>query len=316
MVYELRRILDEYLPDIAMLKGSIDTFLIGKLVLVRDEYSRGLLIASGGKGEMFVEVTRVGNKVYVPTSSIKGVLRRIGEAIAKRIASSIPELERGVVLAHCELEDEGVTHICNDITSLIEMLRHRDSLSLLAEKGYIPRDAVDEILEQLSSKDQLVKGVKRVESLLSELCPICRVFGGPGLAGKLRILRVELSNDDPSRSISRLTHISIDRGRRVVLEEALFVEEYADIEKIFIEFVARNIAPGSVDYKLLIATLNVLKDVPLLLGHSKSRGLGWYKLNTAETKLVYLDLTKIQNADHLINAILNPFSYGEEVEIR
>jgi CRISPR/Cas system CSM-associated protein Csm3 (group 7 of RAMP superfamily) len=310
---ELRRILGEYLPGVATVKGSIDILVVGRAVFTRDECSRGVLIASGGEGEMLIEAIRVGDRIHVPTSSIKGVFRRIGEAIAKSIASSLPEPEKSILLAHCESDDEGVAHVCYDITHLLNVLKDRESIRLLAERGYVPGDAIDEIFSQLISEDR--RGIKRVEPLLAQLCPVCRVFGGPGLAGKLRILRVMLGGDDLSKAIDRLAHTSIDRSRRVVLEGALFVEEYVDLKRIVVEFVAQNVVQGSTDYRLLMSMLSTLKEVPLLLGHSKSRGLGWYRLDTTETRLVYLDLTKMQSLHQFLNAILNPFSYGEEVKI-
>jgi CRISPR/Cas system CSM-associated protein Csm3 (group 7 of RAMP superfamily) len=315
MAQELRKLIDEYIPRVAMVKPSIDTLIVGELVFVRDENSRGLLIASGGKGEMFIEVIRVENRVYIPASSIKGVLRRVGEAVAKSIAFSLQGLERDILLAHCELENEGVTHLCYDITKLLDMLRDRDSLRLLAERGYIPRDAVEEVYNQLRSEDQADKGIRRLEALVSQLCPVCRVFGGSGLAGKLRILRVEISPEDADKAVNRLTHVSIDRGRRVAFEGALFVEEHTAIEKIRVGFAARNIVPDSTDYKLLVATLRTLKELPLLLGHSKSRGLGWYRLSIAESRIIYIDFAKVVDVKQLVNAILNPFNFGVELKI-
>lgn len=317
MAVEIRKILDEFIPDVAKVKETIDVLIVGKIALVRDDCSRGVLVAAPGKGELFIEIARAGDRVYIPTSSIKGVLRRVSEAIAKNIALLLQEPERSVLLAHCELEHEGVTHLCYDVTYLLKLVRSRDSLALLAERGYIPRDTVDEILNQLSSSDSLAvaMGIRRIEPLFSQLCPVCRVFGGPGLAGKLRVASVTLSNADLSVSVDRLTHTSIDRGRRVVLEGALFVKEYADIKDITVEITARNVVKDSTDYKLLIATLKALKDMSLLIGHSKSRGLGWYRLDTARTRLVYVDLTRIQSLTQLLNVILNPYSFGEELKI-
>jgi hypothetical protein len=62
VVQELRRILGEYLPGVAMVRGSIDTLVVGRVVFTRDECSRGVLIASGGKGEVLVEAIRVGEQ--------------------------------------------------------------------------------------------------------------------------------------------------------------------------------------------------------------------------------------------------------------
>ena len=95
-----------------------------------------------------------------------------------------------------------------------------------------------------------------------------------------------------------------------------FQKEVESIERIYVEFVAKNIALGSTNYKLLMTALSALKELPLLLGHSRSRGLGWYRLSTAESRLVYTDLTKVGDLNQLLNVILNTFNYCAEVRYR
>ncbi len=304
-VGQLLNLVDSLVPK------SLGHLVLGKLVFARDELSRGLAIAAGRRGEMLIEVMKVDGEVYIPASSIKGALRRLSESIARSAIGGSSGVLEAVTMAHCELEDEGVVHLCHDISPLYEVYTRlsRDDLEALASRGLVPRDKVEE-LKRLLASDPLT-ALRRLEPLTAQLCTICRLFGGPGLAGKFKVTGAQLLGS----RLSTLTHIMIDRERGTVSEGALYVEEFAVPEALTVEFIVENAPPGSPEYDLLLKTLRALEHVVLAIGHSKSRGLGWFRLAKDKSQLLLIDLNKATKPQELIEMLTKPEQYAERVDI-
>jgi CRISPR/Cas system CSM-associated protein Csm3 (group 7 of RAMP superfamily) len=304
-VGQLLNLVDSLVPK------SLGHLVVGRLVFARDELSRGLAIAAGRRGEVLIEVMKVDGEVYIPASSVKGALRRLSESIARSAIGGSSGVLEAVTMAHCELEDEGVVHLCHDISPLYEVYTRlsRDDLEALASRGLVPRDKVEELWRLLAS-DPLT-ALRRLEPLTAQLCTICRLFGGPGLAGKFKVTGVQLLGS----RLSTLTHIMIDRERRTVSEGALYVEEFAVPEALTVEFIVENAPPGSPEYDLLLKTLRALEHVVLTIGHSKSRGLGWFRLAKDKSQLLLIDLNKATKPQELIEMLTRPEQYAERVSI-
>jgi CRISPR/Cas system CSM-associated protein Csm3 (group 7 of RAMP superfamily) len=304
-VGQLLNLVDSLVPK------SLGHLVVGRLVFARDELSRGLGIAAGKRGEVLIEVMKVDGEVYIPASSVKGALRRLSESIARSAIGGSSGVLEAVTMAHCELEDEGVVHLCHDISPLYEVYSRlsRDDLEALASRGLVPRDKVEE-LRRLLASDPLT-ALRRLEPLTAQLCTICRLFGGPGLAGKFKVTGVQLLG----LRLSTLTHIMIDRERRTVSEGALYVEEFAVPEALTVEFIVENALPGSPEYDLLLKTLRALEHVVLTIGHSKSRGLGWFRLAKDKSQLLLIDLNKATKPQELIEMLTKPEQHAERVSI-
>ena len=295
----------------SLIPKSLGHLVVGKLVFVRDELSRGLAIAAGKRGEMLIEVMKVDGEIYIPASSIKGALRRLSESIARSAIGGSSGVLEAVTRAHCELEDEGIVHLCHDISPLYEVYTRlsRDDLEALASRGLVPRDKVEELKRLLDSDPPIA--LRRLEPLTAQLCTICRLFGGPGLAGKFKVTSVQLLES----RLSTLTHIMIDRERRTVSEGALYVEEFAVPEALTVEFIVENAPPGSPEYDLLLKTLRALEHVVLTIGRSKSRGLSWFRLAKDKSQLLLIDLNKATKPQELIEMLTNPEQYAERIGI-
>lgn len=307
-VEQLLNLVDSLVPK------SLGHLVVGRLVFARDELSRGLAVAAGRRGEVLIEVMKVDGEVYIPASSVKGALRRLSESIARSAIGGSSGVLEAVTMAHCELEDEGVVHLCYDISPLYEVYRRlsRDdleALEALASRGLVPRDKVEE-LGRLLASDPLT-ALRRLEPLTAQLCTICRLFGGPGLAGKLKVTGVQLLG----LRLSTLTHIMIDREKRTASEGALYVEEFAVPEALTVEFIVENAPPGSPEYDLLLKTLRALEHVVLTIGHSKSRGLGWFRLAKDKSQLLLIDLNKATKPQELIEMLTKPEQYAERISI-
>jgi CRISPR/Cas system CSM-associated protein Csm3 (group 7 of RAMP superfamily) len=304
-VGQLLNLVDSLVPK------SLGHLVVGRLVFARDELSRGLAIAAGRRGEVLIEVMKVDGEVYIPASSVKGALRRLSESIARSAIGGSSGVLEAVTMAHCELEDEGVVHLCHDISPLYEVYTRlsRDDLEALASRGLVPRDKVEELWRLLAS-DPLT-ALRRLEPLTAQLCTICRLYGGPGLAGKFKVTGVQLLGS----RLSTLTHVMIDRERRTVSEGALYVEEFAVPEALTVEFIVENAPPGSPEYDLLLKTLRALEHVVLTIGHSKSRGLGWFRLAKDKSQLLLIDLNKATKPQELIEMLTRPEQYAERISI-
>ena len=302
---QLLNLVDSLVPK------SLGHLVVGRLVFARDELSRGLAVAAGRRGEVLIEVMKVDGEVYIPASSVKGALRRLSESIARSAIGGSSGVLEAVTMAHCELEDEGVVHLCHDISPLYEVYSglSRDDLEALASRGLVPRDKVEE-LKRLLTSDPLT-ALRRLEPLTAQLCTICRLYGGPGLAGKFKVTSVQLLG----LRLSTLTHIMIDRERRTASEGALYVEEFAVPEALTVEFIVENAPPGSPEYDLLLKTLRALEHVVLTIGHSKSRGLGWFKLAKDKSQLLLIDLNKATKPQELIEMLTKPEQHAERVSI-
>jgi len=302
---QLLNLVDSLVPK------SLGHLVVGRLVFARDELSRGLAVAAGRRGEVLIEVMKVDGEVYIPASSVKGALRRLSESIARSAIGGSSGVLEAVTMAHCELEDEGVVHLCHDISPLYEVYSglSRDDLEALASRGLVPRDKVEE-LKRLLTSDPLT-ALRRLEPLTAQLCTICRLYGGPGLAGKFKVTSVQLLGS----RLSTLTHIMIDRERRTASEGALYVEEFAVPEALTVEFIVENAPPGSPEYDLLLKTLRALEHVVLTIGHSKSRGLGWFKLAKDKSQLLLIDLNKATKPQELIEMLTKPEQHAERVSI-
>ena len=130
-----------------------------------------------------------------------------------------------------------------------------------------------------------------VELFLSVTCPICRLFGAPGLAGKLLIsdaIPVDANTEEViTPGIRYYTSTSIDRQTRTVSEEKLFVVESivpTEALRFKAEIIADNI--DNQEDLILQKLLSYLKLRGLQLGGHKSRGYGLLKLDENKTKIV------------------------------
>ncbi len=238
----------------------------------------------------------------IPESSWRGTLRRIGESIAKASLESFRNaLDRKFVQIHVEPEEGPIFHE-------IELEELRTMHKVLKED-------VDEQSRRIAlrfiSEDALTRrepNPREYSQLLAPLCPICRLFGGPGLRSKLMIadtlLRVQVYDR---------THVSLDRMTGVRKEGHLFTAEYAfPTEDVELKIVAHNVDPGSGEALILAGVLDWILKLGLEVGGFKSRGIGHLELASGD--VIFIDYEST-SPERLLQALISPEEFGRRVSV-
>ncbi len=251
-----------------------------------------------------------GRYVYlIPSHSIKGVLRRISELIAKEsaLSTSFNSLEYALMRAHCEVEGEGLRHVCSNEQDLRVIRKYVDSvLSNEAEATkYVPKDSLEEVRRSLKREGLI--GTREVEPILATKCPICRLYGGPGLGGKVFIPDVVLRE---GRSVL-ITRTSIERATSKVREVALFTLEALILPEFEVAVIIEDLVPGSAEAKIIAGTLEWLANVGLELGGMKSVGLGHYVLDGERSKACLIDYRKYASREDFLEKLVDVLGYAE-----
>lgn len=299
--------------------SRLDSRLIVKLVL---EMENPLHI---GVGETVLERHRKLLKIklingmevpIIPSSSIKGALRSISERIAKNMMFK-DVIKNDAVKLHVEKAE--ITHDKSNelfeeyVKNIIEKLKIDKKHEMVALTD-LPEDKISELISKFELggiKGLIEEGfIKYFDLYLAMNCPICRLYGAPRLAGKMK-----LSDALPLKNIETKfrTHTSIDRKSMTVKEHYLYTLELLEpITNFQLELICDNVMPGESDAKLLAATLDYIKKLGLQLGGRKSIGLGLMRISN-QTKCTYINFKELEKPNEAIEAILNPWKYEKPI---
>jgi CRISPR/Cas system CSM-associated protein Csm3 (group 7 of RAMP superfamily) len=201
---------------------------------------------------------------FIPSESIKGVLRASATRLAEHIPFQNPEIEtalRGHRKDVHEIDGEELSGLETKAEKL---------------KAYFDDQQWEEIRD------------KKVELYLSIHCPICRLFGSRYLAGKLLFYDAIPSTEV---RLSTYTGIAINRKTRTVEERKLFKTQYvvpADNLSFWTRIIADNIT-GTPEAKLFALLLENILHEGLKMGGKKSIGYGLMMLEGGRTKVKYVE---------------------------
>lgn len=261
---------------------------------------RGLL-------EVFkVSVIDGGTSYIIPSHSIKGILRRISEYVAKASATN-RELEHALIRAHCEVENEGIRHVCSSNDDLRMINNYIDGIlkdSSLAKK-YIPEDSINEVSSRF--REGGIREVIEVEPIVTIKCPICRLYGGNGLGGKVYIRDIVIKNGN----VTVISRTSIERVTGKVREGSLFSVEALVIPKLELTIIIDDLKPKTTEAYIIACTLEWLANIGLSIGGMKSSGIGHYLLDIKESRGYLIDYENISDRE-FIRALANPIDYIKE----
>jgi CRISPR-associated RAMP protein (TIGR02581 family) len=138
---------------------------------------------------------------FIPSESIKGVLRSIARKIFKNMENGFD---------------------CNKG-------KHNTNIN----------SNVDEYLKKIYSEDQLKEldeDIKKDIYLALNECYVCRLFGSNMVTGKLIINDMIINGD-----VYNYTSTAIDRNKRIVKEDSLFTVEYVASDNLMLTIIADNI---------------------------------------------------------------------------
>ncbi|MEM0171870.1 MAG: RAMP superfamily CRISPR-associated protein [Thermoproteota archaeon] len=224
------------------------------------DYSSPLHIGAGSEGinKMLLEFPVNGRNVpIISAESLKGVLRSLASSLSKQMFP-----DNFAVKYH--LKDRHIRREGLDEQQKI-MEQHLEKA-----KEYLKEIMPQDVIEEMYAEDKL----QLLEYYLALNCPVCKLFGAQGIAGKLTF-----TDGIPNIPPKFLTYVatSINRKNRLVEGERLFsvtAVEPSDKLKYRIEIIADNVSKGSEEARLLSSLLQWVLKFGLQIGGLKSRGYG------------------------------------------
>jgi len=269
-------------------------------------------------------------------SSLKGALRALSERLVRTDISAFTstEAELKAVELHHEAPGKPLCHRgpgnkLQEQEVLSEVLRalgleglELSKFSQLAITLGISPDDVAEFLRagyerlpdvRLLSEREKAFVAEVADRCLAMCCPVCRLYGAPSLAGKLKV--VDGLPHEANVEISIRTHVGIDRASGTHREDILYQEEMVEPGHTFTAYlIVDNIKPGSSEAKLLASTLEFIMNLGLKLGSSKSRGLGLLSLD-AENSVAWFCAFESRSREEAIDMLIDP-SKGEGLSLK
>lgn len=149
----------------------------------------------------------------------------------------------------------------------------RGACNPVAEKEWcITSDAMKDLREQARGQDDADRWL--AEQVWEHSCRVCRTFGSPWLASRVRIADLPLSDGSDGR-IERRDGVSIHREKETVQNKYDF-ETVPAGTAFDLRITLENLTPA--ERGLVWLGLRELKDGDILLGGFKGRGLGRVQL--------------------------------------
>lgn len=182
------------------------------------------------------------NKPFIPGSSLRGVLRSVIERIAASLGKN-----------PCLLSSK--TCVTNS------------------------KDIQKEFKEFLKENDNY--GIKQFLKNDSRICPVCRLFGSPVLASKIRMTDLPLKDENVETAIRH--GVAINRDTETSQDKAKFDFEVVPKGSSFkFELIGENLEDE--DLALLAIGIHEMIDGNFWIGGHSSRGLGKCKLEKPNIK--------------------------------
>jgi CRISPR/Cas system CSM-associated protein Csm3 (group 7 of RAMP superfamily) len=225
----------------------------------------------------------------IPAESLKGTLRSLASSISKQLLPDNLAIKYHDKDKHVKIETIG-----KDEQRKIKELYFEKAKEVLEK--IMPKDYIEEI----STSDYL----RLIEYYFALNCPVCRLFGAQGIAGKLTF-----SDGVPQTSPKLFTYTStsINRKTRIVEKEKLFTITAVEPDKNLrfrFKIIGDNIYKGSEEAKLLSALLQWLLKFDIQVGGLKSYGYGRLSLDKNESTVKLLKFNaNIQGTEDILNNV-------------
>jgi len=222
----------------------------------------GFRIGSKVEANLVTQLRIDSDIVLIPSSSWKGMFRRVSESVLNN-----REHSNGHGVSGEGVEDEVVKKVvkkAEDLARVDERFRKiAESNNLITTKR--PQEGGIEI--QVDDKEKLAE-------LFGEYnCPIERLYGGKYFAGGITVSDTVIKSPE----IEQRIHVSIDRKSRKGIERHLYQEEIVHVNFVEVKVIVRG------EFELWKNTLKFLRDIGYFIGGGKSRGIGYIKLNDKES---------------------------------
>lgn len=257
---------DNYLLKVKLPFKVKSPIIIGKGVEPGLNIRETVTIKIGDEGQYFI----------IPSTSLKGVFRKLTTTIAYKIANKLSQDLKKVIRSH---DEDRLRHTIENHSSLINDLynKNKDIIDMIC---YSKKNMS---CYELEKEDQATY----VDLILSLYCPICSLYGSRHYAGAITFKPVIIPFKEGAVDVRY--HVAIDRKTRTKMEKALYMDHlmyYVD-KIINIDFIVRDLEPDSLVAKLLASTLEYISASGLLIGGGKSIGYGLLELNKEDVVWSY-----------------------------
>jgi len=226
--------------------------------------------------------------VYIPGSSLKGVLRTTAEGIAKASRTYVCEIF-GTDMTKCESAVRIFKYIYDAVRrglsegNIVNLVRDKAEQEIESIQNKKVSRNVIAFLEDIKSSDSLESLIEKIKSH-NVPCPVCKLFGNREIASHVEVLDV-LPVDRSKVKIGYRTRNAIDRFRGAARSGALFTFEYVSpgVEwNIEIRLVNVSLQSSSSESKLMKSVLSLMAVHGISVGRMRSVGLGLLRLSKAE----------------------------------
>lgn len=245
---------------------------------------------SEGTNKMILRFKVNGKEIpIIPAESLKGTLRSLASSLSKQLLPDNLAIKYHVKDKHVKREN-----INKD-----EQIKIKESY-LEKSKEVLEKIVPKDFIEEMSTSDNL----RLIEYYFALNCPVCRLFGAQGMAGKLTF-----SDAIPkiTPKLFTYTSTSINRKTRIVEKEKLFIITAVEPDenlRFRFKIIGDNIYKGSEEAKLLSALIQWLIKFDLQVGGLKSYGYGKLSVDKNESTVKILKFKEnIQSEEDLLNNI-------------
>lgn len=234
----------------------------------------GLRVGGNKQEANVLSPIQIGDKYLIPSSSWKGVFRRVSEIVSQHKAHEYDEKEIDTKAPEYLNKYKEMIKTCD------ESVRCDEFAEVLLAKGIVE---VENGEIKLNDQKGLVK-------LYGEWnCPLERLYGSEYFAGAITISDTLISSGLVER-----THVVIDRKTRKNLVKNskgfLYTEQIIDVNSVDVKVIIRTDRDDVVE--LWKKTLKFMSEVGTFIGGGKTRGIGFIKLDLKESRYAELrDLT-------------------------
>jgi CRISPR-associated RAMP protein (TIGR02581 family) len=214
---------------------------------------------------------------FIPGSSLKGILRAEVERLARTIASRVQK----------DSHNQSVVWACSNPLDM------REGLCVSATRK-------EELARDARRSDGLVDENKFTKSIAQESCPVCRLFGSPWLAGKLRVRDLPIDEKTWAGRVEVRDGVGIRRDTHTAAKNVLYSYEVVPAGARFnIQILIEN--ANDVELGLGMLGLRELQQGRLSIGGVSSRGLGRVRLEPWET----IEFVNGTDTDGLLDYLAN-----------
>ena len=256
----------------------------------------GIHVGAGGEG-LYKIPLRLGDMLLIPATTWKGVFRAISERIIKSmrldgIQSTLRELYYEDSGDYFKTEGDGLEQHLETLREYLAS-HHGEVMNVLHQLAAGNSELLGD-LKSLHDGERMCdylfgKEKTLLQRYLGMLYPITSLYGSQGVAGKLRFLDTLVNAYSHYRP-----GVGIDRKTMTAAEGRLFILETLMPQDglIILRMLVDNVEKGSLESKVLAATLKYIESEGLEVGGSKNRGIGHLELQVGDSYFRVLDLSE------------------------